>query len=221
EVVISVSVYTAHSVWPHGLRLSSSHELLASNTLADLLKIIPCQSTSIPHAADRMFPEIDLLDRACIGIEDVMYGQHPEDAHSVTMLLQKLNSQTPSPSEIGHSSLELKDVRIGSLSLRMNYPYWIFHAGMCEHVWTVDDIHLHHPSEPQRIDYPITTFLPASITPNCGVCKVLPAILAVSGDLRLDNSPCFVCKVCWDLLGWPQGDIYIKVVRLIGRRTGT
>jgi len=220
DVVLSISVYTPHSVWPNGLRLSSMHDLLASNTLADLMRVIPCQSAAIPHTSQRIYPQVDLLDRACIGMEDVVYGRHPQDPEGIAELLTYLGAKQPGM-RVKRSSVAMENVRLGSLSLRMNYPYWIFHAGMCEHIWTIDRIHFHHTSEPEQAAYPLTTFLPGSTAPNCGVCKLLPAVIAVSGDVRLGESPCLVCKSCWDLLGWPRGDEEIKVVRLIGPRTGS
>ncbi|KZT61947.1 hypothetical protein CALCODRAFT_303728 [Calocera cornea HHB12733] len=219
DVVISISVYTAHSVWPNGLRVSSMHDLLASNTLADLMRAIPCQSAAIPNASKRIHPEIDLLDRAYVGMEDMVYGPQTRDQVGSSQLLSYLNAKKPGGMKLRSSAVALESVRLGSLTLRMNYPYWIFHAGICEHIWTVDDIHLHHNAEPDHAEYPLTTFLPVSTTPNCGICKTLPAVIAVSSDIRLAESPCLVCKSCWDVLGWPRGDEEIKAVRLIGPRT--
>ncbi|KZO93156.1 hypothetical protein CALVIDRAFT_486495 [Calocera viscosa TUFC12733] len=219
DVVLSISVYTAHSVWPNGLRVSSKHDLLASNTLADLMRAIPCQSAAIPHASKRIYPDIDQLDRACIGMEDVVYGHHPQDQEGISKLLSYLNTKKPSGLSLRPSAVELENVRLGSLSLRMNYPYWIFHAGMCEHIWTIDGVHLHDKSDPDQGTYPLTTFLPGSNAPNCGVCKTLPAVITVSGDIRLGESPCLVCKSCWEILGWPRGGEEIEVMRLIGPRT--
>jgi snRNA-activating protein complex subunit 3 len=38
----------------------------------------------------------------------------------------------------------------------------------------------------------------------CRGCMRVPAVVAVSGDLRLGESPCVLCGPCWRSMGIPN-----------------
>lgn len=38
------------------------------------------------------------------------------------------------------SSKGMEETPFADLKLRLGEPYWMFHQGSCEHIWTIDEI---------------------------------------------------------------------------------
>ncbi|KIJ49625.1 hypothetical protein M422DRAFT_246699 [Sphaerobolus stellatus SS14] len=96
----------------------------------------------------------------------------------------------------------LHEVTLRSLSLRIDEPYWLLHRGNCEHYFVVDEIRLQNPHDPVS-GYPICTHRTPISRALCRICSKVPATLSILGDSRLGETPCNVCKGCWDLFGGP------------------
>jgi snRNA-activating protein complex subunit 3 len=60
--------------------------------------------------------------------------------------------------------------------------------------------------------YPLTLQITPPLPPLCRACTKVPAIYSIVGDMRLGESPCVLCKVCWRLIG--DGDEGVMVVPL-------
>jgi snRNA-activating protein complex subunit 3 len=123
----------------------------------------------------------------------------------------------------------MHDVQLSTLALRLNQPYWMLHAGNCEHTLVIDEIRyvvtfsssymssecghsLKHPLDPTD-GYPLTTYLQPTMIDMCRGCSKVPAVWSISGDIRLGESPCLLCAPCWRRMGMPQntepGDIVV------------
>jgi snRNA-activating protein complex subunit 3 len=129
---------------------------------------------------------------------------------------------------------------LSSLTLRLNQPYYFLHQGNCEHFVIVDQIRLLHPSDPfpalilaaapdlvpssspssaapeailESTDpYPLTLQITPPLPPLCRACSKVPAVYSIVGDMRLGESPCVLCRVCWRVMG--DGDEDVMVVPL-------
>ena len=143
---------------------------------------------------------------------------------------------------IKKASSSIYDTQLSSLTLRLNQPYYLLHQGNCEHFIVVDQIRLLHPSDPyvpapasasvpspsprsfppmsvtstttpaSTNPYPLTLQITPPLPPLCRACTKVPAVYSIVGDVRLGESPCVLCRVCWRVLG--DGDEGIVVVPL-------
>ena len=142
---------------------------------------------------------------------------------------------------IEKSPTSIYETSLSSLILRLNQPYYILHQGNCEHFIVVDQIRLLHPSDPSPASipapfpalppaspplssvapaatpestnpYPLTLQITPPLPPLCRACTKVPAIYSIVGDMRLGESPCVLCKVCWRIMG--DGDEGVVVVPL-------
>ncbi|KAG0151212.1 hypothetical protein CROQUDRAFT_668065 [Cronartium quercuum f. sp. fusiforme G11] len=112
---------------------------------------------------------------------------------------QEINSYSKRP-KLFLSSIGMEDKKLEDLNLRLGEPYWLLHQGNCEHIFTVDEIRSHHPTDPPPNKYPITTFLSRLTSPKCRVCDRDPAKLVLINDELVSESPCFICEKCFQLL---------------------
>jgi hypothetical protein len=88
---------------------------------------------------------------------------------------------------------ELSQVRLG-------VPYWLRHAGNCEHVFTIDEVRLAHPDDPKPSSgarYPATTFLSRVPIPKCRVCDRDPVTVVTLDDELGGEAPCLMCDACF------------------------
>lgn len=140
--------------------------------------------------------------------------------------------------EIG---LPMLSTRLDSVRWKLHKPYWFMHDGGCVHWVVVYSIRygvkppniphhfglrssnifsLLHPHDPplptaeKASNWPyVTSLSPLPHRALCRVCSRVPAVLAVSGDSRLGESPSLVCNGCWTLLGPPKvGRDYLEGV---------
>ena len=139
---------------------------------------------------------------------------------------------------IQKASTSIYDTQLSSLTLRLNQPYYLLHQGNCEHFIVVDQIRLLHPSDPSVASstapakvpfsspsfpqmpaapaspnpYPLTLQVTPPLPPLCRACTKAPAVYSIVGDMRLGESPCVLCRVCWRIMG--DGDEGVMVVPL-------
>ena len=142
-------------------------------------------------------------------------------AHSV-----KFPSAKREPLEKAATSIF--ETSLSSLTIRLNHPYYLLHQGNCEHFIVIEQVRLLHPSDPLPIPhflsppsssaqlytnpYPLTLQITPPLPPLCRACTKAPAVYSIVGDMRLGESPCVLCKVCWRALG--DSDEGIMVVPL-------
>jgi hypothetical protein len=92
---------------------------------------------------------------------------------------------------------ELPEIRLGT-------PYWIRHAGNCEHVFTIEAIRLVHPDDPEPPPggwrHPATTFLSRVPIPKCRVCDRDPVTVVTLDDEMGGEAPCLMCDACFGFI---------------------
>ncbi|KAH9935308.1 snRNA-activating protein of 50kDa MW C terminal-domain-containing protein [Fomitopsis serialis] len=221
EALIFVTIYNKLS-WGHRqlLRLSQ-HVMLSSQTLGDLFNVIPCQSDHI-HAEAGNEPTHDSGEQstpnsadtaregdsgAVMWIDNTLYGDGREPADYAKKVLKLLNT-LPSDRKERPDLVKgppMRDATFASLSLRLHQPYWLLHAGNCEHHFVIEHVRLHHPADPPTSAYPLTTHLTPPLLDLCRACNKVPAIYAILGDMRLGESPFVICAPCWSWMGEPTG----------------
>ncbi|KIJ18944.1 hypothetical protein PAXINDRAFT_70365, partial [Paxillus involutus ATCC 200175] len=182
--------------WVHSqLTRLSQHTVLSSQTLADLIHSIPCDSSEMP--VEQLDSEGD--EGCLLLIEGVVYGDgRPAEDYAEC---------------ITNSSTSVNQTLLASLTLRVNYPYWMLHQGNCEHFIVVDQIRLPHPSDPPS-GYPLTLHITPALPEVCKACSKVPAVFAIVGDIRLGESPCLLCAPCWRNMGPPR-DIDVEDVMVV------
>jgi snRNA-activating protein complex subunit 3 len=72
---------------------------------------------------------------------------------------------------------------------------------------------LQHPSDPVS-GYPLTLQVTPTLIDLCRACAKVPAVWAIVGDIRLGESPCLMCGVCWGIMGEPNEDDGVVVLPL-------
>ncbi|EJF65316.1 hypothetical protein DICSQDRAFT_50534 [Dichomitus squalens LYAD-421 SS1] len=227
DALLSVTVYNRLSWGQKILSRASQHVLLSSQSLRDLFEAIPCTSKEIPHetrdetgtvtgyrsrrSGDDMAVDDDTGAAVCI--EDVLYGDCQSEDDYADKVLRQLQSlpeeKRPSLTKGG----PMHDTKLSSLTVRLNEPYWLLHAGSCEHFFTFTTIRLRHPSDPP-VGYPLTTQITPPLCDNCRVCTKVPAVYSVVGDIRLGESPFLICGPCWRWMGNSSDESEVLVVPL-------
>ncbi|KZV88085.1 hypothetical protein EXIGLDRAFT_619849 [Exidia glandulosa HHB12029] len=217
SIVLIVSVY-ARSIWhPYGNNRISQHALLATQTLADLFRVMECPyhrlTTDIylEQSGDNDVEEPSDTGECVMCVEGVAYGDGTGEGDYANLLHKHLEIYEEDP-KIQRPSLvrgagTIHTTTFASLpSLRVNEPYYLLHQGSCEHFFVADQIRLLHPSADPRDGYPQTLQSTPQRRDVCRVCSRMTATLSVVGDRRLGESPCVMCAGCWKKLGWPKGE---------------
>ncbi|EDR11887.1 uncharacterized protein LACBIDRAFT_313793 [Laccaria bicolor S238N-H82] len=200
QAFLTVSVYTRVSWGPSYVHRSSQHALLSSQTLHDLLKVIPCTSNS--HAPGGVEPISASGNGWVICIENYAYGDGSPDQEDYA----------EGSSSFLKGSTTVQETQFSSLSIRVNEPYWLLHQGGCDHFIVFDQIRLRHSSDPPS-GYPLTSQIIPPLLDLCRACGKVPAVWSIVGDIRLGESPCMMCGPCWRNMGDPL-EAGIVVVRL-------
>ncbi|RPD74311.1 hypothetical protein L226DRAFT_571748 [Lentinus tigrinus ALCF2SS1-7] len=226
DALVFVTIYTRVSWGQKIPTRASQHVLLASQTLGDLFEAIPCTSNELPQEVrdesgnitaytykgqrrkDDM--EVDSGGGAVICIGDVLYGdgQSEDDyADKLVITLQSLPKNRRGKLSKGPS---MHDTKLSSLTIRLHEPYWVLHAGNCEHFFSIASVRLRHPSDPQG-GYPLTTQITPPLSDFCRICTKVPAVYSIVGDKRLSESPFLICAPCWRWMGEPEdsGEVFV------------
>jgi len=173
-------------------------------------------------------------------VEGKAYGDGMSDndyADKLIVHFEKFPSSKRDPIEKAQTSIY--DTQLSSLPLRLNQPYYLLHQGNCEHFIVVDQIRLLHPSDPSIASlpapapvpsaspsiadtpetapistnpFPLTLQVTPPLPPLCRACTKVPATYSIVGDIRLGESPCVLCRVCWRVMG--EGGEGVMVVPL-------
>lgn len=221
DALVFVSIYNKLS-WGHRqLYRSSQHVLLSSQSLGDLFEIIPCTSSEIPKEI------VDDSDKV-IGyempnhtanspqegssgyvtcIDGVVYGDglSVEDYAERLLKLQRTTRHDRDDLPPITRGPSMHDVPLTTLSFYLHKPYWFLHVGNCEHYFVIDEVRLRHATDPPTSAYPLTTQITPPLLDLCRACNKVPATLAITGDIRLSESPFVICGPCWRWMGEPNG----------------
>ncbi|KAI0743548.1 snRNA-activating protein of 50kDa MW C terminal-domain-containing protein [Daedaleopsis nitida] len=217
EMLVSVTVYNRLSWGPKHLSRASQHVLLASQCIGDLFEAIPCTSNELPEevrdnsgavtgykfrrSEDDMV--VDQPTGAVVCIEGVLYGDGQSEDDYSERLLAIVESSPEDQSRAFTKGPSMYDAKFSSLAVKMHEPYWMLHAGNCEHIFTISAMRLRHPSDPQS-GYPLTTQITPPMCDFCRVCTKVPASYSIVGDVRLGESPFLMCGPCWRWMGEPK-----------------
>ncbi|OAX41083.1 hypothetical protein K503DRAFT_686222, partial [Rhizopogon vinicolor AM-OR11-026] len=216
DAIISLTVYNRIPYLPSCLARSSQHAVLSTQTLDDLLRVIPCASSNLP--VEKLDAEGDVSGYSiddqgveqhsgCLFcIEDLLYGDGRENTDYAEMLishLQKLPEEKRP--QIKTAATSTSETTFNALTLRLHQPYWLLHQGNCEHFIVVDQIR--HAYSVFNFDppagYPLMLHLTPTLLDLCRACSKVPAVYSVVGDMRLGESPCLLCAPCWRTIGLP------------------
>ncbi|KAG8769495.1 hypothetical protein FRC12_004928 [Ceratobasidium sp. 428] len=231
HAMIELSILTPAPHPPHTPRHSLSLALLESQTLEDISEALVCANRWIPRS---MNVGGGVASGACAVIEGTVYGDGEGDtggkdyAEKLVEYLSTLKAQNQnqdSSAGLGKRDkdaivildeqlrigLPMLNTRLDSVPWKLHKPYWFMHDGGCVHWIIVSSISLLHqcdppiptPEKPSNWPY-VTSLSPVPHRALCRVCSRVPAVLAVSGDTRLGESPSLVCEGCWALLGAPR-----------------
>ncbi|KAF8520437.1 snRNA-activating protein of 50kDa MW C terminal-domain-containing protein [Hysterangium stoloniferum] len=167
-----------------------------------------CDGRGSPDYADKLFSHLQASIRA-----------QPTDS-DIDQQLLLAPYERPKRTARLHKGSPIHETTLRSLSMRINEPYWILHRGDCEHWFVIDEIRrdissfgtarfadtqayrLQNPRDPSY-GYPIAIQRTPTVRPLCRICSKVPATLSILNDIRLGESPCIVCKMCWELFGGP------------------
>jgi snRNA-activating protein complex subunit 3 len=123
----------------------------------------------------------------------------------------------------------MHEVTFQALEIRLQQPYWLCHAGDCEHFFVIESIRsvvlycvidclsqtaayrAHHPSDPPLEKFPLTTQITPRLLDTCRACNKAPAVYSIIGDIRLGESPFVICKPCWRWMVPLKGESLEKV----------
>ncbi|KAG8722195.1 hypothetical protein FRC08_005944 [Ceratobasidium sp. 394] len=229
HAVVELSILTPAPHPPHTPRHSLSLALLESQTLEDISEALVCANRWIPRS---MGVGDGVASGACVVIEGKVYGDGEGDADGkdyAEKLIEYL-STLKAQNQNGSAGLSKRDkdaimvldeqlmiglpmlnTRLDSVPWKLHKPYWFMHDGGCVHWIVVSSISLLNqcdpplptPEKPSNWPY-VTSLSPVPHRALCRVCSRVPAVLAVSGDTRLGESPSLVCEGCWALLGPPR-----------------
>ncbi|KAI9062890.1 hypothetical protein FKP32DRAFT_758962 [Trametes sanguinea] len=224
DAIIFVTVYNRQSWGQRLLSRSSQHVLLSSQTLGDLFRTIPCTAKELPqevrdeegritgykHANNEDDMAVDDSDSAVLCVEGVLYSNGEGDQDYAESILE-LSASLPEnkrPDLTERSSMDT--VKLSSLTVRLHEPYWILHAGSCEHFFTFTTIRARHPTDPSS-GYPLTTQITPPLSDICRACNKVPAVYSIVGDVRLGESPYLICGPCWRWMGEPEDEEVLVV----------
>ena len=168
--------------------------------------------------------------RAMQGHSFIVYSSSALTMFLDSKLMNHLQSISKDYTPITAAKTSIYDTPFSSLCLRINQPYWLLHQGNCEHFIVIDQIRYHFVSYLFRLPiefcvfrlqhssdspsgYPLTIQITPSFLDLCRACGKVPAALSVFGDVRLGESPCLMCRPCWDNMGTPP-DPSVAVISL-------
>ncbi|KAI0675306.1 snRNA-activating protein of 50kDa MW C terminal-domain-containing protein [Trametes maxima] len=232
EALIFVTVYNRQSWGQRILSRSSQHVLLSSQTLEDFFTAIPCTAKELPEeivddAGDIIGYKADIIEddmavdkhsEAAMCIEDVLYGDGKADNDYSQKVFSLCGTLPEEKRREVTKGPPMGQTKWSSLTLRLHEPYWVLHAGSCEHFFCVTNIRLWHPADPAS-GYPLTTQVTPPLSEICRVCTKVPAVYSIAGDIRLGESPYLICGPCWRWMGEPK-DEEVLVVPLPQYRQG-
>ncbi|KAF8894048.1 snRNA-activating protein of 50kDa MW C terminal-domain-containing protein [Infundibulicybe gibba] len=203
QAVIKISIHNRVTWGPSYVSRVSQHSLLSCQTLADVVDVIPCVFKKYPPEVTREGHSTGTTkpDGCVMCVEGVVYGDKYGRANYADKLLSHLQTVSSGSAAYVKATSTLSETPLSSLTLRVGLPYWLLHQGNCEHFVVIDQIRLQHSSDPQT-GYPLTLQLTPSLLDMCRACSKVPAVWAISGDIRLGgDSPCVLCGPCWKGIG--------------------
>jgi len=204
HAVVTASVYKKTEWNPGLVTRISQHALLSSQTLGHLFDVIPCPSKEMPQQIIQDGKVIGyteneaVADDGCvICIEGYAYGDGDSGGDYADKLMEHLRKlEKKKETLVKKAAVSMREIDFRSLVLRINQPYWLLHAGNCEHFIVFDQIRLKHESDPSS-GYPLTLQITPLLLDLCRACGKVPAVRSIVNDARLSENPFLICAPCW------------------------
>ncbi|KAH6913805.1 snRNA-activating protein of 50kDa MW C terminal-domain-containing protein [Coprinopsis sp. MPI-PUGE-AT-0042] len=201
EAILTLSIYNKVPWGPSYVTRVCQQVYVSSQNLSNVYDALPCVFKA-ESQVEASGGTLDGVKRGCaIGIEGVVYGT---DASLAQQVVSHSRARNPSAdTSLTAGQVPLHQVRLASLSIRLHKPYTILHRGNCEHFIVFEQIRLRHPTDPLS-GYPQLLQVTPPLPALCRACKKVPAVWSIAGDVRLGESPCLLCKPCWENMGVPS-----------------
>ncbi len=193
------------------VKMMFDRQILVSSTqkLKDIKKMITCVMDEAFLAEERSdcpdLPEDqrgkDVFKSSYFFIENTFYvdRSHPT-CKDLSEPIRKWAARRSGLS----SNMQVKDldsVSVGSLRIRLGYPYLFCHQGDCEHVFLFSDIRLMHDNDNKDLrSYPMLINKVESRRIPCIVCKEYTAKWITREDSFSPTDPSFFCDKCFRML---------------------
>lgn len=246
DAVLTISIFNRVPWGPSYVTRLCQHAFLSSQTLRDVYDALPCIYRASSASPSNGNPAGMKPGVTCC-IENVLHSDSHETSRSaissrlcnlvtssiLTFSRRKVLAHfacLKRPEYVSKPSIaavSLSERNLASLSLRLNFPYPIIHAGNCEHFMVVEQIRcvvssrqsyicsalypvnrLLHPSDPVS-GYPVTLQITPPLPTLCYACHKIPATVAVVGDVRLGESPSLMCSPCWNAMGNSDDELVV------------
>ncbi|KAI8364182.1 snRNA-activating protein of 50kDa MW C terminal-domain-containing protein [Blakeslea trispora] len=181
-------------------------ECLGRQTLSDVRDAIFCLSDFASHQK-RVESEGGSLDplqgrkSACmIYLDHVFYLDARNHDYPYQAWIDKwLTKKKVNRQKFKYTTVNMQDITLGQMSLKLNTPIALMHEGQCEHMMLVPDIRLLATNEYKSLDeFPRTTHNFTYIRFKCSMCTVYPATKITHDDIVSGFSPCYFCDICFD-----------------------
>lgn len=206
DAVLTISIFNRVPWGPSYVTRLCQHAFLSSQTLRDVYDALPCIYRASSASPSNGNPAGMKPGVTCC-IENVLHSDSHETSRKVLAHFACLK-RPEYVSKPSIAAVSLSERNLASLSLRLNFPYPIIHAGNCEHFMVVEQIRLLHPSDPVS-GYPVTLQITPPLPTLCYACHKIPATVAVVGDVRLGESPSLMCSPCWNAMGNSDDELVV------------
>jgi hypothetical protein len=207
ELILKIAFHSMHK--PN--LVSQEFLVLGSQKLSDLRDMLYCLSDRVfddeEKRKNRFTPAPDCKayrqGSAFFFMEGVFYNDMREpDAEDYSIPIREWVKCLPTEKKPFEGQLEAKSmasVTFNEINLRINHPYLYTHCGNCEHIITVKDIRMLHPSDPQNFElYPLRTYFSRVRRKRCRMCDDFAAAFVTVGDENAPENPCVFCEYCFD-----------------------
>uniref|UniRef100_A0AC34RQ16 snRNA-activating protein complex subunit 3 n=1 Tax=Panagrolaimus sp. JU765 TaxID=591449 RepID=A0AC34RQ16_9BILA len=130
-------------------------------------------------------------------IHDTFYiDQRNDNAKDISEPIREFMTKRKSfgPTKV----VDMANVKIKDLTLRLGQPYVFMHIGNCEHLVIFTDLRLLHPSDSQDLtEYPVL-LCDKYQSPKCCVCQNASPAFIISESDRIPICPAFMCSDCFN-----------------------
>jgi len=188
------------------LRYCQELWLLGHHTLADLRDKITCtadmhlvgpqQVDMVGRPATRAS---DLYPSAMIYMEGTFYiDRRAADHKDYSAVVRQWAEEDPRRGAGPFTTANMEETRLDSLTVRLGYPYLYQHQGNHEHLFSVVDVRLVGPEDPQSpLEYPVLRSVGSQQSKYCNVCQTDIAMWVTRNNHRVPESPYFFCGLCY------------------------
>lgn len=212
EVVYVIRVYRPFMhMQPYQYGLSSQTYtaeiwILGHHTLADLRDMIWCQADlnvvgrqQVDTVQQPAVRAKDVYRSGFIYIEGTFYNDERDSRNiDYSKVIRRWAEDDPKRNVGPFTTGVMEETFIKDLRIRLGYPYVYQHQGDHEHLFSVNDIRLLAPSDPQSVkEYPLLRSVGGQTSRFCHICQSAIAVWVTLGNERVPEDPSFFCGYCY------------------------